>query len=275
MIKLILFILITSSVFLYTKEITVGVYDMYPASFKDKDGEIKGIYIDVINDVAKCNKWNVRYHYSTFNELINLLRNGKIDLVPGLVKTEERIAFFDFSNETLLSGWSSFNYNKKFNIKSIKDIDDKIIGLIKNDVNNEVFLELLLDSNVSPSIKYFNEFSDMLPEIRNGFILGGIFRNFYTEWEDPENIIISSAIKFPINESYFCVPKGKNKDLLEAIDQEIHLWKQDKNSIYYTSINKWINQDTDYSRYIVIIALLLIFSAFTYFLYRIYKKRNG
>lgn len=275
MIKQITILLFLSSIFLFGREVKVGIYDLYPASFMNKDGEIKGIYIDIINDIAKQNNWKVDYQFSSFNETINKLRKGEIDLVPGLVKTDERLTFLDYSEVTLLSGWSSFNYNRKYKIKSIKDLSNKRIALIKNDVNNEIFMDLLNEAKVEVHIKYYNEFSQMLPEIKNDSIVGGIFRNLYFEWTDPDNIIIPSPIRFPMNESHFCVPKNTNEDILIALDQEIEKWKKDKDSPYYTILNKWLNNnDNDYFTYIVLFALVIIFITFSYFLYKIYKKRK-
>jgi len=273
MIKLILIISIISSIFLYSKEVKVGVYDVHPACFKDKDGEIKGIYIDILNEISKTKNWKITYSYSSLNDNFNKLRTGELDIMPGLIINEERLTFLDFSKVPVLSAWSSFNCNKKYNIKSVDDLKNKRIGLIKNDINNEPFLAILLDKQVIVQIKYYNEFSEMLKKKKKDSIVGGFIRNLYYEWTDPENIVVPSGIKFSLKESYFCVPKGKNSDILFVIDSNVSQWKNDENSKYYEILDKWINPKPDYFRYIISISLILVFISFTYVLYRIYKKR--
>jgi len=273
MIKLILFISIISSIFLYPKEIKVGVYDFYPSCFKDKDGEIKGIYIDVLNEISKTKNWEIAYSYSSLNDNFNKLRNGELDLIPGLVKNDERLTFIDFSTIPILSGWSSFHYNKKYKIESIADLENKRVGLVKNDVNNEPFLEILFENKVTVQIKYYDEFSEMLPEIKNDSVVGGIFRSLLYEWQDPDNIVIPSIIKFQVSDNYIAVPKGRNQDIIYSIDSILNQWKSDENSKYYEILDKWINPKPDYLKNIIILLLILTFSTFTYFLYRIYKKR--
>ncbi len=262
-----------STILLLSKEVKVGVFDFYPAFFKDKDGNIKGIYIDLIDEIARINNWKITYSYSSLNDNFNKLRNGQLDIMPGLIINEERLTFLDFSHVSVLNAWSSFNCNKKYKIKSVNDLNNKRIGLIKNDINNEPFLAILLDKHVIVQIKYYNEFSELLPEIKKDSIVGGFFRNLYYEWTDPENIVVPSGIKFPIKESFFCVPKGKNSDILFVIDSNLSQWKNDENSKYYEILDKWINPKPDYFRYIISISLILVFISFTYFLYRIYKKR--
>lgn len=269
----ILFFLISSN--LFSEEINVGLYDLYPACFMDKDSSVQGIYVDIINEIGKINNWQIKYHFATLNENLNKLRNQEIDLMPGLLINDARLTFLDFSTATLLSGWSSFNHNKKYKIQSIEDLADKRIGLVKNDANIEQFLSMFYKKRITPKVKYYDDFSQMLVEIRNDSVVGGIFRNLFYEWQDPQNTIIPSPIKFDIEESNFAVPKGKNAHILSTINLTISSWKDDNNSKYYEILDKWVNPQVDYFRYIVVSALILIFIAFTFFLFRIYKKRNG
>jgi len=163
--------------------------------------------------------------------------------------------------------------NKKYKIESIADLENKRVGLVKNDVNNEPFLEILFENKVTVQIKYYDEFSEMLPEIKNDSVVGGIFRSLLYEWQDPDNIVIPSIIKFQVSDNYIAVPKGRNQDIIYSIDSILNQWKSDENSKYYEILDKWINPKPDYLKNIIILLLILTFSAFTYFLYRIYKKR--
>lgn len=274
MIKLVILCLAFSTISLVSKEINVGIFDFYPASFKDNQGNYQGFYIDLINEIAKDNNWEIKYHYSSLNDNLNKLRSGELDLMPGLIINDSRLSFLDFSSSYILTGWSSFNYNKKYKINGVKDLIGLRIGLIKNDINNEMFLSLFSDNKLTPKIKFYDSFSEMLQEIRKDSIVGGIFRNLLYEWKDPEDQIVTSPIKFPITESFFAAPKGKNEDLLFVIDSTLKVWKSQDDSQYYSILDKWINPKPDYFRYIISISLILIFIIFTYFLYRIYKKKK-
>lgn len=274
MIRLILLFLAVTSISLFSKEINVGIFDFYPASFKDNKGNFQGLYIDLINEIAKDNNWEIKYHYSSLNENLNKLRNNELDLIPGLVVDYSRLSYLDFSSSYILTGWSSFNYNQKYRINDVKDLIGLRIGLIKNDVNNELFLNLFSDNRLTPKIKFYDSFSEMLQEIRKDSIVGGIFRNLLYEWKDPEDQIVTSPIKFPITESFFAAPKGKNEELLFVIDSTLKVWKSQDDSKYYSILDKWINPKPYYFRNIISISLILTFIIFTYFLYKIYKKKK-
>jgi len=270
--KIILILFLGAFLSSFSRQVNVGVFDFRPASFKDENGRLKGLYIDLIDAIAKENDWEIIYHYDSFHVNLNKLRSGKLDLMPGIIVNKERLTFLDYSSASILTGWSSFNHNKKYKIRDIKDLDNKKIGFLKNDANNEVFLSLFSDNNITPRIKYYDEFTQMLNDIRLDSIVGGIFRNIYYEWEDPKKMIVPSNIKFPITESFFAVPKGKNNDLLQSIDLSLSNWKSDNNSTYYKILDKWLNPQADFFKNIISISLILIFIIFTYFLYRIYKK---
>lgn len=240
-ITIILFLLL--SIQLNARDVVIGVYDMYPACFRDTDGNVKGIYIDVFNAMAKKYNWQVQFYFSTFNDVYKKLRDGELDLVPGLVRTDERAIFLDFSAKSILQSAPSFDHNKKYQIKSVKDLNNLRVGLIKGDVNNEKFIKLCLDNNVTPRFIYYDDFAELLLHIKYDSVVGGIFKNFYRRnYDDLQGLIVESPIKFATVTAHICTKKGTNSDLLLIINQQIGDWKEDKNSIFYDILDYWIYQ---------------------------------
>ena len=68
---------------------------------------------------------------------------------------------------------------------------------------------------------------------------GIISRLYGLQHEDEYNVARSTIICCPRN-LYFAVPKNKNQDLVKKIDQHLYQLKMDDQSIYYTSLIKWI-----------------------------------
>ncbi|MBF0574083.1 MAG: transporter substrate-binding domain-containing protein, partial [Desulfamplus sp.] len=104
-----------------THELKVGVYDFQPLVFVDTDGKAKGFFIDIINDIAIQQKWVVTYIQGDFNQCLNRLNSGEIDLLAGVAYSDERAKDFDFTNEPMLTIWAEIYKPKKNPIKSIID----------------------------------------------------------------------------------------------------------------------------------------------------------
>ena len=90
----------------------------------------------------------------TYNEKLDLLKSGDIDMLPAIEKTAEREQYCNFSTE-------SIGINKVFLVKnksntSIKDdiyqtYKNKKIGLIKKSADNAYFFSFAMQNSSTPS----------------------------------------------------------------------------------------------------------------------------
>ena len=67
--------------------------------FTDDDGKPKGIYIDIIEYIAKKEGWTIQYVPGTWKECLERLERGEIDLLMSVAYTKERDLKFDFTEE--------------------------------------------------------------------------------------------------------------------------------------------------------------------------------
>jgi ABC-type amino acid transport substrate-binding protein len=61
-----------------------------------EDGEAKGIMIDLLSEVTERTGIEFSYEFGPWNRILNLSRNGAGGII-GFSKTEERMAFWDYS----------------------------------------------------------------------------------------------------------------------------------------------------------------------------------
>ena len=70
-----------------------------PFEFKDSDQTYKGIDVDIINEVAKREKWDVNQTYPGFDAAVNAVQAGQADaLMAGTTVTDARKKVFTFSD---------------------------------------------------------------------------------------------------------------------------------------------------------------------------------
>lgn len=64
----------------------------------DQDGEVSGYYAEYLEKLAEINNWEYEYVDATWLEALNMLENGKIDLLYPVNYSADREATIDFSS---------------------------------------------------------------------------------------------------------------------------------------------------------------------------------
>jgi ABC-type amino acid transport substrate-binding protein len=122
--------------------VRVGVYENAPKVFISDSGKPAGIFIDIIEQIAKSEGWTLRYVPGTWGEGLDRLSSGKIDLMPDVAYSLEREKVFSFHKEPVLSDWFQVYANKDKQIRSVVDLDGKKIVVLERSVQQEAFRQL-------------------------------------------------------------------------------------------------------------------------------------
>ena len=88
------------------RTVTVGVYENAPKVFTSEAGKPSGIFIEIIEHIAKAEGWSLHYVSGTWAEGLARLAKGEIDLMPDVAYTSEREKIYSFHKMPVLSVWS-------------------------------------------------------------------------------------------------------------------------------------------------------------------------
>jgi len=58
------------------RTVKVGAFNYYPGIFRDKDGAVKGFYVDALADIAKRENIRFEYVYGSWSEGLERIRSG-------------------------------------------------------------------------------------------------------------------------------------------------------------------------------------------------------
>jgi len=131
-----------------------GDYDYPPYSFFDKNGDLKGLDIDLIRIIAQKIDVEVEFVFTPWDEAINNLKSGKIDILLAAIYTEDRTKYFDFTIPYNMDYYSIFT-REGTGIKKIDDLQGKRVVMLKGDASIEKFLKPLgLVKNISYAPSY-------------------------------------------------------------------------------------------------------------------------
>lgn len=113
----------------------VGVYNNTPTIFVGENHEVQGLFIDVLEEIARQEDWQLEYVVGHFSVLLDDLNSGKIDLLPALAYSKLRDTFIDYSYETVMANWAELYIPKSSQLKSLLELDGKKIAVKQGDIH--------------------------------------------------------------------------------------------------------------------------------------------
>ena len=234
--------LIPANSFANTK-IKVGVYQNKPLLFTDDDGKVRGIFADILNHIAKKEEWEIEFKNESWIQSYEDLRFGKLDMLAAIAFSEQRNQIFDFTYENVLSNWGQIYINRRSGIKSILDFEGKKIAVLQNDIYYKGLKELTEQFGIDCRFIEAFEYDAVLAIVEAGKCDAGLVNYLYGHQNERKYNINKTSIILSPQQISFAVPKGKNREIISTMDLYLRNLKDDKRSVYYQSLSKWVGVD--------------------------------
>jgi signal transduction histidine kinase len=224
--------------------VRVGVYENAPKVFISESGNPAGIFIDIIEYIAKSEGWTLRYVPGTWGEGLDRLSSGKIDLMPDVAYSLEREKVFSFHKEPVLSDWFQVYANKDKQIRSIVDLDGKKIVVLERSVQQEAFRQLAENFGLKITLISLPDYKQAFETVARGEADAAITNRFYGLVHAHKMGLEDTAVIFHPTQLFFAAPREAPGDLLKTIDKQLLELKKDSQSIYYGSLKRWTAETT-------------------------------
>lgn len=256
-------------------KVRVAVFPFYPAIFMNSEGKADGFYADMLKEIAKHENWELEFVPGTWAEGLERAKRHEIDLVTSVAYKEERTQFLDYGSQPSFTVWSILYANQNVSINNIFDVNGKKIGIMKNDVNGQNFIDMCTKFGIQCQYVYKGTFVDIFNSIQNGELDAGVTANsFGYSSENKYKVTRTSIIINPFH-IYFASPKGNHSYILNTTDRYLKEWKKNKDGEYNKIINKWLfplTVNNEIPRWLIItvisIVLLLAFSFLAIYIFR-------
>ena len=219
--------------------VRVGVYDYAPFVVFQPGGAVEGLYIRVLDHIARKEGWRLKFVCGTWTECLERLETGQIDLLVAIAFSEERSRRFDFSRETFLTNWGQIYTRKGLKIDSISDLADKSIAVYREGIFSESLRRLLSEIGIQSKFVEQDNYEAIVRLIVEGRSDAGVLNRIYGLQLDNHQDVVRTNIIFMPTELRFAAPKGAGGQLLKTIDRHMKLLKADKTSVYYEALNAW------------------------------------
>ncbi len=220
--------------------VRVGIYQNEPLVFTDADGNVEGIYIDVLDYVAAEEGWRVQYVPGTWPECLERLEDGEIDLLVGIAYSTERDQRYDFTDETLLSNWGQVYARSNAGLASILDLEDQTVAVLTGDVYYNQLRPTLQSFGVECDFVEVDTYAAALQLVDGGEADAALITRLYGLQHEREYAVERSPIICCPVELRFAVPERHNQELTAALDRHLVALKDEQGSAYYQSLNRWL-----------------------------------
>jgi signal transduction histidine kinase/ABC-type amino acid transport substrate-binding protein/BarA-like signal transduction histidine kinase len=214
--------------------VRVGFFALDGYHEMDENGKRSGYGYDFFHLTQKYVNLNYEYvgYDKSWEETLQMLLDGEIDIATSAYKTEERMELYDFS---MPIGTSAIDINTrasetKFTPGDYSTYDGMTVGLLKASSENEQFEEFAEKNGFSYTPKYY----DTCAELEKALESKEVDAVATTSLRKIENERVLS--EFNIQEFYAIVKKG-NTELLNKINYAIRQLNTSegdwKNDFYY------------------------------------------
>jgi PAS domain S-box-containing protein len=240
---LVLYLFFSSTLFARGGErrpVRIGIFQNEPVVFQNEEGDAKGLYVDLLKVIADKESWEAQYVFDSWDGCLERLRTGDIDLLTSISYTEERDTYADFSHEVVWTLWGVVFTSPDSDIEDVPSMEGKKVAVLKGGINGINFIKLCNAFGVSCRISSMPSYDAVLRAVESGEADAAIVNSVFGTMHRAEYDVKQSSIVFsPIN-AYFAVPENKNNELAVIVDSYLRSWKQEKDSVYYQSLNRWL-----------------------------------
>lgn len=217
----------------------VGTDPTFAPFETQKNGNITGFDIDLINDIAKVENIKIKeIRKMQFTGLIPALTSDSVDVaVAGITIKTSRMKSVNFSNAYYLSGLSIL-VKKGSNIKGLSDLKNRVVAAKKGTTS----VDLLKQNNIT-KVKQYDNTSDMYSALESGGVDAVVFDN-------PSNVAFAQGhsnvqtVGGLLTGEYYGIAVSKKKPkLLAAINDGLQ--KVQANGEYKSLFDKYFGGDTN------------------------------
>jgi PAS domain S-box-containing protein len=246
------------------REVIVGTWDNPPLVYRDNSGQITGLSIDILQQVASDNNWKLTFHHDSWANNYDALQNGSIDLLAVIAYSPQRAELFDYPKQTLINNWGVIYQGPEQNITSIQDLQGKRVALVPKIIHSKVFSELMGKFDFPFETVPAKDFEDVLKLMNDGKADAGVINRVVSIMTADKYRVKPTSIIFNPVQVRYATLKGKNSQVISALDKYLTTAKTNKDSHYYHSVNKWLKNEGEKPDYSWVMPLLaVIFLLFT------------
>ena len=151
--------------------VRVGCVDIDNFLVTDRNGNVSGYGAEYLEKIAEYTGWQYEYVHGTWNECIEWLRSGKIDLLFPAERTAEREQKFLFSDSACCTDYAALltaESNQTLYYDDVDSLQGITVGMISGNYLNDLFEEYCTDHELVCKPIYYDTGTQLLKALEQG-----------------------------------------------------------------------------------------------------------
>jgi len=235
----------SASVAAAPRELRVGVYSNEPKVFVEADGKAAGIFVDLLRLVAAREQWTIKYVPCSWQDCLDALRQGQLDLMPDVARSPEREILYDFHRLPVLNSWSQIYRTSGAPIYSLFDLQGKRVAVLKGSVQRSTFLNMVDSFGIQVTLVDASSLMDAFAMVQRGEADAVISNHLFGNFHSARYGVVDTGIVFQPAALFFATGPGRNADVLAAIDRSVEDWRSGADPSYAQVMRHWGRQDPE------------------------------
>ena len=219
-----------------SRVVRAGVYQNKPKIFTDEKGRPSGILIELLDEMAAQEGWTLAYVTCEWADCLRALEEGRIDLMPDVAVTPERELKFDFHKTPVLESWSRIYASARMPIYRTSELNGKRVAVLKGSIQQTAFEQMMRGFGYQATIVPTNSLEEAFTLAANGSVDAAIANYQFGDYFYQEYGLVKTTVVFNPSTLYYATAKGRNHDLLDAIDRNLNQWLRQPSSPYYATL---------------------------------------
>jgi PAS domain S-box-containing protein len=227
--------------------VRIGHEQNHPMVSTGPDGKPRGIMIDIVEEIARQENWAIQYEPCLWNQCLENLEAGAIDLLVAIAHTPERALRFDYNQHTVISNWGMLYRHPDTKIESYADLKGKRIAVVQNDVYCNTLIKMLQQFDIQCDLIFADNFKEIFHMISGGEVDAGVANRFFSLLNERSFKVSSTPVIFSPVSVQVAAPKGKSREILAAFDYHLEGMKKNHDSAYHQSLKRWLEVERGHS----------------------------
>ncbi len=227
------------------RPLRVCVYENPPKIYTEKDGRAAGFWPELVQYIAGKEGWQIEWVHGSWDECLQKLSTGEIDILPDTGWMPERSQKYAFSHETVLLSWSRLYAAKGTHVESILDLEGKRIAGLANSVNMNGpggIKDIASQFGLHCKFVEMGTYDQVFQALAKDEVDAGITNKDFGNLNEGKYDVVRTAIVFQPARILFAFPKNGalTPYLTERIDANVQALKADKDSLYYQALDQYL-----------------------------------
>ena len=189
----------------------VGLYDNAPKIYRDREGQPAGLFVELLDAVAREEGWRLQYVSCQWSDCLAQLQAGQLDLMPDVAYTPERGRLFDFPAVSVAHSWSQVYKHRGLAVRAFPDLAGRRVALLRGSVQEDELRNLLRGFDVRWTVVEAGSYQQAFAAVRDGRADVAIANNFFGARSAAAFGLEETPILFNPATLYVAAPRGRER----------------------------------------------------------------